>query len=666
MENINSEDIEPEYPPENVLVFHKGCDLADALHTFLLQPGGYELLIWLVTRLIDSRDLDKWLEDFQDTVKENPELAQTIHAFFRLIVHLIDGQEDIDRFSAIQKAVQRRIATGLYRKLETESEVRLLKITPSSGGDIDNENKSDALLLCSLETRSLGDKDLHFDALSYVWGDATHLMPILVDNKLFLVTRNLFEALHSFRKNKVVSGFLWIDAICINQQDVNERNHQVTLMRQLYSQAKKVRIWVGPESEHTGVLFDRLEDCGGEQNRPRASIGNAMGLVDIESGCLYGLLDLLAREWWSRLWVVQEFALAQDPVIHCGSHVFDFGRLQEILVTLTTLISDLPKDSLVYRAISDSDLGRIQRLCMLLWESMRHGAASTTNILDGTTHCTSTIQHDRIYALLGLLPSTLIITPQYEAKVEDAFESAALSILKSAGFLDLLRITALTENRKLELPSWVPEFGNTVPAHYMYRFSAHFKADLDATCFIHQERHGELRVRALIFDEIRVCSDPLDRDFPRSSPLELLREKLKMWRTLLHSVSGDIAIDLLTFWQTVTTNRLINLGSGAQRWDEDDKLCLTGRWESWLFDHTEKLDGEPLEHLLSSVWEAHGQSSFFVSTTGRLGLGDAAPIQEGDKIAILAGSKDPAILRPVPDRDPQGYMFVQNCYCHGE
>ena len=297
MENINPEDIDPEHPPENVLVFHKGSDLADALHTFLLQPGGYELLIWLVTRLISSRDMDKWLEDFEDTLEENPELAQMVHNFIGLMVHLIDEREDIDRFPVIQQAVQRWIATGLYQKLVTKGEIRLLRITPFARGEIDDENQADGLLSCSLETRSLDDKDLQFDASSYVWGDATHLMPILVDNKLFLVTRNLFEALHSFRKNNVVPGLLWMDAICINQQDVDERNHQVTLMRQLYSQAEKVRIWVGPESEHTGVLFDKLEDCGGSQDRPGASIGNAMGLVDIESGCIYGLLDLLARKW---------------------------------------------------------------------------------------------------------------------------------------------------------------------------------------------------------------------------------------------------------------------------------------------------------------------------------------------------------------------------------
>ncbi len=87
--------------------------------------------------------------------------------------------------------------------------------------------------------------------------------------------------------------------------------------------------------------------------RPGASLLNAIGLVDVESGCVYGLLDLLERRWWSRLWIVQEAALARDPVIHCGNQVFDFRRLEGVLRVLTTMISDeLLNESPVYLALA--------------------------------------------------------------------------------------------------------------------------------------------------------------------------------------------------------------------------------------------------------------------------------------------------------------------------
>ncbi|PVH68357.1 HET-domain-containing protein, partial [Cadophora sp. DSE1049] len=158
-----------------------------------------------------------------------------------------------------------------------------------------SSTKDTELVYCSLEVRSLDDESLKFDALSYVWGDATQVLPIFIDNKVFLVTRNLYEALESFRNNKVVPGLLWVDAICINQQDSLERNHQVALMARLYRQAEKVHIWMGPETKHTATF-----------------IMNAIHLADVESGSIHGLLDLLARPWWSRLWVVQEAALAQN------------------------------------------------------------------------------------------------------------------------------------------------------------------------------------------------------------------------------------------------------------------------------------------------------------------------------------------------------------------
>lgn len=121
MENIaprNVKDIDSQNLQGNVLVFPAGSDLPDALHTLLLQPRWQELLLWLVTKLIVSRDLDEWLKDFGETAEENPQLAQMVHAFLILIVHLDNEEDDADRFPIIAKAIQRRIATGLYRKLD--------------------------------------------------------------------------------------------------------------------------------------------------------------------------------------------------------------------------------------------------------------------------------------------------------------------------------------------------------------------------------------------------------------------------------------------------------------------------------------------------------------------------------------------------------------------
>lgn len=364
MEGVDLEHIDHDNPPENVFVFRNGDDLNDALDKLLLLPGGYDLLLWLAACMVTGRNITEWLEGFEDTMQHNPHLARMVHAFFGLMVHLGNPEDDFDRSAIMRKAVQRRIASGLYQELDKgRRQIRLLRIQPRP----EDEERSRKLLECFVETRSLDDGNLKFDALSYVWGDATQLVPITVDRKLFLATPNLAQALYSFRENNTVPGFLWVDAVCINQQDVAERNHQVTLMAQLYAQADEVRIWMGPESKHTAPLFDKLEDCGGSQDRPDSSIGNAVHLVDVESGCLDGLLDLLGRPWWSRVWVIQEAALARNPVIHCGSQTFEFRRLGEILQFFTTwMATEFDRGSPIYRAVSNSGIAEIQQLSMLL------------------------------------------------------------------------------------------------------------------------------------------------------------------------------------------------------------------------------------------------------------------------------------------------------------
>ncbi|KAH7381045.1 heterokaryon incompatibility protein-domain-containing protein [Cadophora sp. MPI-SDFR-AT-0126] len=653
-------------PPENVVVIPEGSSVSDALFILLSQPRGYNLMVWLANKIIVSRDIQEWMKDFKDVAKRDVELAQMIRAFMDLMIQMTNDSNDNDRYSAILSAIQRRIGVGMYKSLDQpKNEIRLLKIYPMEIQPA--STKHTGLLSCSLEVRSLDDESLKFDALSYVWGDAMQTMPIFIDNKVFLVTWNLYAALVSFRDNKKIPDLLWVDAICINQQDSLERNHQVALMAKLYRQAEKVHIWMGPETKHTATLFDKLEDCGGDVLRPGWSIMNAIHLADVESGSIHGLLDFLARPWWSRLWVIQEAELAQNPRIHCGRHEFDFRRLAEVLVTLSTMISsELDKGSPALRAVSQSNLGQIQRLFFLLDYSRTNENINPTKLLDNTTHCQSTVPHDRLYALLGLLPTALEIVPRYNDSIELVFEEAAFKILKWAGSLDLLRITALADHRKLGLPSWVPEFGNTIDSMDFYVISASFKADLGATCLVSQDRPKELRIRALVFDHILGFTKPLNHGLPDPTPFDDIRETLRSCRESAKYMLPFGRMDDLDFFQTISTSRLLNPGAGTSRWGEDKRFIgIEAEWTSFLLDDQYVLDEMPKKLLRNSVWTTHSHSKLFITTGGRIGLADVAPIEKGDVIAVLAGSNDPAVLRPVPERGAGVFKFVQNCYCHG-
>ncbi|KAG4437302.1 hypothetical protein IFR05_007198 [Cadophora sp. M221] len=670
MDSNKQQDISPYSQPGNVVFVPEGSSLADALFILLIRPGGYELMIWLATKIIVSRNIQVWMEDYGDIVKDDIGLAQMIQAFMALMMHMTHQNEEVDRFSAILNAIHRRIAIGMYKNLDrSRSEIRLLRMHPIPETQLQgNADGLPELVSCSMEIHSLDDENLKFDALSYVWGDSSQVLPVFIDGKIFLVTRNLFEALETFRDNNVLPGLIWIDAICINQQDSQERNHQVTLMAKLYSQAEKVRIWIGPETEHTAVLFDKLKACVGDQNRPGAVIMNAIHLADDESGITHGLLDLLSRKWWTRLWVVQEAGLARNPRIHCGIQEFDFRHLEHILVNLRTMSEEIDGDSPAFRALSHSILMQVQRLSLTLEISRHGGNMNPTNLLDSTSHCDSAVPHDRLYALLGILPPALGIIPAYEASVEEVFESAALRIMQWSGSLDLLRITALADFRKLDLPSWVPELGNTVDGLNMYKGPAHFKADMGASCSVSRDQPRQLTVKALVFDEVLASIQilPLYTNRPNPCTIDHIRVRLKACRDFVQNHLPNHGIDDFTFWQALSTDKILRPGLIGRRWNEDKRDAgLESEWSRFIQDDSYIIEESAKSLLMSSIWAAHSHSQLFITTGGRLGIVDAAEVESGDVVAVLAGSKEPAVLRRALEGSLRAFKLIQNCYCNG-
>ena len=87
-----------------------------------------------------------------------------------------------------------------------------------------------------------------YEALSYTWGDTSHLAAIKVDGCIYPVTSNLESALRALRDPEKAKVF-WVDAICINQSDINEQGQQVRIMWDIYSSAERAVVWLGPEEE---------------------------------------------------------------------------------------------------------------------------------------------------------------------------------------------------------------------------------------------------------------------------------------------------------------------------------------------------------------------------------------------------------------------------------
>ena len=202
------------------------------------------------------------------------------------------------------------------------TEIRLLRLQPYGLAK---------RLSGSLETIRLHNDDgslsTQFEALSYFWGDEAADCTFSLNNTPFLIKPNLQGALRELGKGKV-ERLLWIDAICINQADINERNEQVRMMSSIYRQATRVVIWMGPRfTGGRSAAAEAIEDFAKRQRRgddsqqlstfldnPKNHVETERHLslfsdyteakaVDYTGGHWPALVDFFDRPWWRRVWV---------------------------------------------------------------------------------------------------------------------------------------------------------------------------------------------------------------------------------------------------------------------------------------------------------------------------------------------------------------------------
>lgn len=167
-------------------------------------------------------------------------------------------------------------------------------------------------------------------ALSYEWGEVDPQVEIMVNGLSMLIRHNLWLFL-SVLKTKIklgeLSGYacLWIDAICIDQADLSERNAQVSIMGQIYQKAVSVFVWIGlPHTWDPGPAFEFIQRATWalhvRNDLPEASMRNWMFCGLTYEGLLQMILQMCRCRYWSRRWIVQEILLAGEVTIICGEY----------------------------------------------------------------------------------------------------------------------------------------------------------------------------------------------------------------------------------------------------------------------------------------------------------------------------------------------------------
>lgn len=182
-------------------------------------------------------------------------------------------------------------------RMETTGDLRILELLPGSFGDP---------LRCRLRIAAI-ESNPTYDALSYMWGDPSPKTMILLNGGSLPVAESLEKALRHVRLPDSVR-YLWADAVCINQHDIEERGNQIYLMKEIYSRSKIVRVWIDVDLPPENSAVQKLLTLQLQ--------GNVDQLGDDPEPWL-PLLPLLQNPYWDRLWIQQELAFAPELVFHC-------------------------------------------------------------------------------------------------------------------------------------------------------------------------------------------------------------------------------------------------------------------------------------------------------------------------------------------------------------
>lgn len=231
-----------------------------------------------------------------------------------------------------------------------DGDIRLLEPTDKADG-----------LHWSVRTASVDDPALEYDALSYVWGSSLQMFPIVCNGRPLQVHGNLYSALPFLarRYKGAKSRPIWIDAVCINQNDEGEKLFQIKMMNKVYRNAQMVWVWFGlaekqewiPEaidllpkilvaSEQTSQYFSGPRTAE-EMEFVKANnlnlglrynfLDDSYGLNHIQPDVWSAVMHIIDNPWCHRVWVVQEAALAKDIAVLCGEHRIEFTPLRDVV-----------------------------------------------------------------------------------------------------------------------------------------------------------------------------------------------------------------------------------------------------------------------------------------------------------------------------------------------
>jgi hypothetical protein len=389
-----------------------------------------------------------------------------------------------------EPTLQEKIRREIYAPFHAQ--IKILEILPV-------DPKEPDVIRCTLRNREPWDKR-PYTALSYVWGDPQVVTPIVVNGRQVPTTINLAEALCHLRGRPEHAKSLWIDALCIDQQNEQEKNQQVQMMDTIYREANTVVAWLGAADDASKRAMETMKKLSKiaielgiqDLNQPAmheidlergreliAKAGMAvLGSAAFHKGDVGHVVDFLQKPYWNRLWIIQEVNLARDAIMVCGSDEISWGDAQASFAIMMWISS-------FHISINADAAARLFELQLphggTSWSQPPVVRMTSTALATGSpelgfinlflytcddTHLGASNPNDRIYALLGFMMPSLrkAITVDYERDIVVLFTAITRYSLECHGAYTLMFCgLAYRSASQTDLPSWALDWTSTKP-----------------------------------------------------------------------------------------------------------------------------------------------------------------------------------------------------------
>lgn len=594
-----------------------------------------------------------------------------------------------------------RGSLGTYQKLTLDPEskrCRVLHLLPGS----EQQQLCGELQIVDLENPNRAQ----YSCISYVWGDQSVTGPITINSEELQVTTNLLNCLYHLRRPQHTI-VLWIDAVCIHQEDLSEKSHQVGMMGEIYSQCSTVYLWLGctpdlkPLTVDPFTLIRHFAGNGHYHDLPGFTKDSDGTVTFQESQYFLALWDsflhVAQSTWWKRSWTVQEAVLPSTAVAMYGHWTIPFdeinlareNRNRHIIdprqCGCTPGIAAFPQR---FRRIFSRFLLGVEFVERLRLHHIRkhnpgyaHEPHWTGPSLDPPFHevvetfsfrnCQDA--RDKIFSLLAMATSSAFTTfrPDYRVSTSECYTDVFGRMLLETGYDYRCLLGAAFHSNLPGLPSWVRDFSQSctieVAGEELRRLQIYslFNASGGRPSRLLVQKKKELHATGVLAGTIKVVGESAGDIHYGANLKDVFDGWVKLCETAINSTDETLVRKALSrVVCPVITEDLKTLQETGRAWRCIDETEMPGEteWQAFLNGTYTALE----ERHKSGAGMSITGRSLYMTETGQLGLADAKA-QAGDEVWVLFGAKVPFILRnTASEGHPRGtHTFVGDCFLDG-